>query len=191
MLSQVDNFCKLADHRKESNQIKTDCQILDAELCFLLHKICLKENTIRDLKQQLQQKKEVSERLKLEQETTSRNNQNKLNAFQSALNHFTNNFQYVVNKEDSGVETDKYCVTLSFIINAVTSQYPIRFIFDRNTDKLLNFDVKELLTEVEHNFLSDLYTKKRNNLALLCRLRNITKKRMCKVESTPEVNGCM
>lgn len=172
---------------KESSQIDNECQELDEEICCLLNQIQVKEDNICNLTQQLQHKKEALEKLKLEEEAAQINDQAKLKAFQKALLHFTQNFQYTIGLEDVE-DPDRYHVTMTFIIDKVVSPYPIKFIFDNETDKLLNFDARALLTDDEHSTLSDLYNKRKNTLALLCRLRNIAKKRMLEIKSGASVN---
>ncbi|KAB0797746.1 hypothetical protein PPYR_08826 [Photinus pyralis] len=180
--SDLENGRTAAVNVKESSKIDNECQELDEEICGLLNQIQVKEENIRNLTQQLQHKKEALEKLKLEEEAAHINNQTKLKGFQKALHHFTQNFQYTISLEDVE-DPNRYHLIMTFIIDKVVSPYPIKFIFENKTDILIDFDGRALLTDDEHRTLSDLYHKRKNTLALLCRLRNITKKRMLQAKS--------
>ncbi|KAF5283751.1 hypothetical protein FQR65_LT02645 [Abscondita terminalis] len=153
-------------------QLQLNLNGIFSKLNSIRRKIREKEELIKHLEKELNTENEQYDKFKLEQEKLYSDNKTKLSTLQKAVKHFAQVFQYTIDTETLEDE-DKYCVVIKFLVNKEESKYPIRFIFDRSSDHLLEFSASRLLSEEEHNALSNYYKENRNNVALLCALRNI------------------
>ncbi|KAK4879916.1 hypothetical protein RN001_008062 [Aquatica leii] len=163
---------KFKEEQIKHVKTKLNSNEITSKLSLLRRQIQEKERTIRDLENKLKNQNEKYENYKLEQDKLHRNNKTVLNALQKAIKQFTQHFQYTIHNAHLDDST-KYCVVVNFVIKRKESTYPIKFIFDRNTDSLLEFDASALLNEEEHESLVNCYKQSQNNIALLCTLRNL------------------